>query len=87
MNTVQQLTVRGVDAQTKRALEAQARQRGMSLNAYNLELLKRQAGTAASETQNGLQRFVGVAPLDTRTEAALHEQRKPKPDKWESYGL
>jgi plasmid stability protein len=88
MNTTQQLTIRGVDEATKNTLIARARQRGMSLNAYNLELLRQDAGTtdAAGKT-NGLERFIGIAPLDPQVEETLRDQHKATPDKWDSYGL
>jgi len=87
MNTTQQLTIRGVDARTKQLLIARARQSGMSLNTYNLELLRREVGTNSTKPTNGLERFVGIAPLDTKVEEALREQHHASPDKWDSYGL
>lgn len=87
MHTVQQLTIRGVDEATKQRLVAHARKRGMSLNAYNLELLRQDAGTSSTKKTNGLERFIGIAPLDPDVEAALKDQRRATPDKWDSYGL
>lgn len=87
MNTSNQITIRGVDARTKKRLSDRARQRGMSLNAYNLELLKQNAGTSDVATTNGLERFAGVAALDPAVEEALRDQRRALPDKWDSRGL
>ena len=86
MNTTQQLTIRGVDETTKRLLENRARKRGISLNAYNLELLRREVGTDNKKT-NGLERFIGIAKLDPKVEEALKDQRKATFDKWDSNGL
>lgn len=87
MNTIQQITIRGVDDATKERLQAHARQRGVSLNAYSLELLRRDAGTSPAVKTNGLERFAGIMPLDSKVEEALANQRRPTPDKWDSYGL
>lgn len=64
-----------------------AHSRGMSLNAYNLELLRREAGTSETKKTNGLERFSGIAAFDPKIEEALEDQRKVTPDKWDSYGL
>jgi len=87
MNSTQQLTIRGVDEMTKRLLETRARERGISLNAYNLELLRREVGTSSAKKKNGLERFIGIAPFDSKVEEALKDQRKPTADKWDSNGL
>jgi plasmid stability protein len=87
MNNFQQLTIRGVDETTKRLLETRARKYGISLNAYNLELLRREVGTSSISKTNGLERFIGVAPFDSMVEEALKDQRKPTPDKWDSNDL
>ncbi len=87
MNISQQLTIRGVDKTTKKSLEARARQRGLSLNAYNLELLRRDAGTSPARPTNGLERFAGLMPFDPIVEETLADQRRPTPDKWDNHGL
>ncbi len=87
MNTTQQITIRGVDEATKKLLLARARQRGLSLNAYNLELLRRDAGTSSVVASNGLERFAGLAPFDPQVEEALADQRRPTVDKWSRHGL
>jgi plasmid stability protein len=87
MNTNEQLTIRGVDEATKKRLTARARARGMSLNSYNLEVLRREAGTSESKKTNGLERFSGITAFETKIEEALEEQRKVTPDKWDSYGI
>jgi hypothetical protein len=86
MNT-QQITIRGIDEATKERLLARARQRGVSLNAYNLELLRQDAGTSNTMKTNGLERFAGIMPLDSIVEEALVDQRRLTRDKWDSYGL
>jgi hypothetical protein len=87
MNTAQQLTIRGVDATTKQLLESRARERGISLNSYNLELLRREVGTNDAKKTNGLERFVGIVKFASKVEEALKDQRKPTPDKWDDNGL
>jgi|GEM_PF-449428 len=87
MNTNEQLTIRGVDEATKRRLTARAKARGMSLNSYNLEILRREAGTSESRKTNGLERFSGIAAFEPNIEEALKEQRTATPDKWDSYGI
>jgi hypothetical protein len=87
MNTSQQITVRGVDDATKKRLLARARQRGMSLNAYNLELLRQDAGTSDTTKTNGLERFAGLMPFEPIVEESLLDQRHGSPDKWDTYGL
>lgn len=87
MNTNEQLTIRGVDEVTKRRLTARARDRGMSLNSYNLEILRREAGTSEAKKTNGLERFSGITEFDAKIEEALKEQRKVTADKWDSYGI
>jgi hypothetical protein len=87
MNTNKQITIRGVDDTTKKRLSDHARQRRMSLNAYNLELLRQDAGTSDTSSTNGLERFAGVTPLDPIVVEALLDQRKPVPDKWDTHGL
>ena len=87
MNVNEQLTIRGVDESTKNRLISRAKANGMSLNAYNLEVLRREAGTSSNQHTNGLERFSGVAPLDSKVEAALSDQRKVTPDKWDKYGV
>jgi plasmid stability protein len=87
MNTNEQLTIRGVDEATKKRLTARARARGMSLNSYNLEVLRREAGTSEAKKTNGLERFSGITTFETKIEEALKEQRKVTPDKWDSYGI
>lgn len=87
MNVQEQLTIRGVDQTTKERLQARAQLQGMSLNAYNLELLRREAGTGQSRPTNGLERFAGTASLELEIEDALKDQRRATRDKWESYGL
>jgi hypothetical protein len=87
MSTSNQITIRGLDDATKKRLLERARQRGVSLNAYNLELLRQSAGTSDSATTNGLERFGGAGPLDPRVEEALLDQRRPVPDKWDSRDL
>lgn len=87
MNVNEQLTIRGVDEVTKNRLIARAKSNGMSLNAYNLEVLRREAGTSSSKRTNGLERFSGIAALDTKVEEALTNQRKAVLDKWDKYGL
>ena len=72
---------------TKARLLARAKARGMSLNAYNLEILRREAGTSESKKTNGLERFSGRATFESDIEEALEDQRKVIPDKWESYDL
>ncbi len=59
----------------------------MSLNAYNLELLRQNAGTSDTATTNGLERFAGVSPLDPAVEEALLDQRQVVPDKWNIHDL
>jgi len=83
----EQLTIRGVDEATKKRLATRARARGMSLNAYNLEVLRREAGTSEVKKTNGLERFSGVTVLETKIEEALKDQRKVTPDKWDSYDI
>jgi beta-glucosidase/6-phospho-beta-glucosidase/beta-galactosidase len=87
MNTTQQLTIRGVDAQTKHRLIEHARQKGLSLNAYNLEMLRKDAGTSLNKKTNGLECFAGIADLDPKVKEALRNQREIITDKWDSYGL
>lgn len=87
MNTNEQLTIRGVDEATKKRLIDRAKAQGMSLNAYNLEVLRREAGTSDAKKTNGLERFSGVATFESSVEEALKDQRKATPDKWDSYGL
>ena len=87
MNINQQITVRGVDETTKQRLVARAQQRGMSLNAYSLELLRRDAGTSETKKTNGLERFAGVVSFVPEVEDALSDQRRTDTDKWDSYGL
>ena len=87
MNTIGQITIRGLDKATKQRLVARASQRGMSLNAYNLELLRQDAGTNNTSKTNGLERFAGIMPFDSIVEDALGDQRRVTPDKWDSYGL
>jgi predicted metal-dependent hydrolase len=84
MKTSQQIIIRGIDQATMQGLQAHADHRGVSLNAYILELLRQAAG--ASQT-NGLERFAGIGPLDPEVEEALADQRQPTIDKWDSYGL
>ncbi len=87
MNVNEQLTIRGVDEMTKNRLIARAKSNGMSLNAYNLEVLRREAGTSSGKRTNGLERFSGIATFETKVEEALRDQRKTTPDKWDTYGL
>jgi hypothetical protein len=88
MNTTQQLTIRGVDEATKNILVARARQHGISLNAYSLNLLRQDVGTNTTmKKTNGLERFIGIGPLSPEVDEALHNQHKTIPDKWDSYGL
>lgn len=87
MDTTEQITIRGVDKATKQRLLTRARQRGMSLNAYNLELLRQDAGTSNTTNTNELERFAGIMPLDPTVEEALGDQRRVAPDKWGTYGL
>lgn len=87
MNTTHQVTIRGIDNTTKQRLLARARQRGLSLNAYNLALLRKEVGTTSPKGTNGLERFIGIAPLDSKVEAALQDQHRVTPDKWDANGL
>jgi len=87
MNTNEQLTIRGVDEITKKRLIVRARARGMSLNSYNLEVLRREAGTSEVKKTNGLERFSGVTVLETKIEEALKDQREATSDKWDSYDI
>lgn len=50
-NTSLQLTIRGLDKQTKDALSKKATQQGMSLNRYALKALKQNAGMDDNEAQ------------------------------------
>ncbi len=52
MNAVNlQLTIRGLDKETKDALQQKARQQGISLNKYALKTLQQGAGINISENQ------------------------------------
>jgi plasmid stability protein len=75
MSSTHQLTIRGVDDATKKLLSAHARKKGMSLNAYSLEILRGQVGTSKAKKTNGLERFAGTMEFDEELEAALRDQR------------
>jgi hypothetical protein len=85
MSTAHQLTIRGVDEATKKRLSARARKKGMSLNAYNLEVLRYAAGTSAVKKTNGLERFIGILEdeWDPEIDDVLKDQRRvdQRPDK------
>lgn len=49
MNNNLQITIRGLDSNTKSALAKKAAQKGLSLNKYAVTMLQQAAGTDASE--------------------------------------
>lgn len=82
-----QLTVRGLDPSLLAAIRAEARRRGVSLNAATLALLREALGLAtrkAAPAGNGLDRFAGCWSAAQAAEfgATLAEQRRIDPDMW-----
>jgi plasmid stability protein len=88
-----QITVRGLDSQTKSALAKQAAERGLSLNKYALEALKQAAGTDSSEERyQVMKQFLGkhrIAKTDKQAfdqaiswsdKASLEKQQRDERD-------
>ncbi len=91
--TVTQITVRGLDSETKSALVKKAAQRGLSLNKYALESLKHASGTDSSEERyRAMKQFISkhrISKADKRAfdqalawsdKASLEKQRRDERD-------
>ena len=64
-NSNLQLTIRGLDTQTKQALVNKARQEGVSLNRYALQALKHSAGhTSTTARYKELRQFLDMHYID-----------------------
>jgi plasmid stability protein len=76
-----QLTIRGVSDELAQRLRVLARERGESVNAIVLALLREAMGLDARRTR--LARYATWTPDDLdEFERALHEQRQVDPDLW-----
>ena len=68
-----QLTVRGLDAQTKQALVNKAKQQGVSLNRYALQALKQSAGLSTNGRYRELKQFLDDHHIDHADAQAVEE--------------
>ena len=59
MNAPRHLTVRNVPTQVARALKAETRRRGRSLNQTVVDLLREALGVARSRPRNGIENLAG----------------------------
>ncbi len=57
---VKQITIRGVSQELARALEAEKKRRGTSLNQTTLDLLRQALGIGLDVYNNGLSEFAGT---------------------------
>lgn len=78
-----QYTVRQIPRELDRRLRNLARQRGMSLNAFIVESLARQADLAPEQARyHDLDDLIGKWVHDDELEAALQDQRRIDEDMW-----
>ncbi len=93
MNNTLQITIRGLDADTKSALVEKARQKGVSLNQYALTSLRQTAGLETSqERYQRLMQFLGThlipddeiqrinEAIEWGNQASLKKQRQDERD-------
>ena len=80
-----QYTLRNVPVSVDRALRQRAQEQGRSLNAFLLDVLKREVGADGSEPalHRDLDEFVGSWVPDPAVEQALKSMRNVDPRDWE----
>ena len=73
-DTSLQLTIRGLDPETKKTLESRAHNEGLSLNRYVLKTLKRDAGVDESESRYlALKQFLNKHHMTKEDKKAFDE--------------
>lgn len=78
-----QYTVRQVPCELDRRLRKLAKQRGMSLNAFVVECLSREADLSPEQPRyHDLDHLIGKLVYDEELEAALQDQRKIDEEMW-----
>lgn len=73
-DTTLQITIRGLDTETKQALVKKARQQGLSLNRYALQSLKQGAGVEpAEERYRAMKQFINERAMTAEDKLAFDE--------------